>query len=128
MFKIILIPLSLLIIGCTHPQSSNNVLTKPNRVIINNIPLSKKVKITSFSTRYVNNILESYVQVQNLSQVTYDLEYRFKWYDQDKYEVGENLSIWKPLFLDAMDAKKIIGLASTEKAESFKFYIRERQR
>ena len=113
--------------GCAVNQSSNNVLTKPDEVIINNIPLSRKVRIASFSTRYINNILEAYVEVQNLSKVIYDgkFEYRFKWFDGDKYEVGKNLSIWKPLFLDALDYKKIVAFAPTQEAESFKFYIRE---
>ncbi len=131
MFKIISIIFVLfIIVGCTNNQSSNNLLTKPDRVIINNIPLSKKVKIAGFSTRFVNNILEAYIEVQNLSKQNYNgkFEYRFKWYDKEKYEIGQELSIWKPLFLDALDSKKITGFASTEKAQSFKLYIREIQR
>ncbi len=131
MSKIIsVIFISLMLVGCTNNQSSNNLLTKPDKVIINNIPLSKKVKIIGFSTRFVNNILEAYIEVQNLSKQNYNgkFEYRFKWYGKEKYEVGQDLSIWKPLFLDALDSKKITGFASTEKAESFKFYIREIQK
>ncbi len=120
----------LMLVGCTKNQSSNNLLTKPDKIIINNIPLSKKVKITSFSTRFVNNILEAYIEVENLSKQNYNgkFEYRFKWYDKEKYEIGQELSIWKPLFLDALDSKKITGFSSTEKAESFKFYIKEIQK
>ena len=128
MFKVIISIFSLsMIVGCAANQSSNKVLTKPNKVIINNIPLSKQVKISSFSTRFVNNILQAYIEVQNLSKQNYNgkFEYRFKWYDKEKYEIGKNLSIWKPLFLDALDTKKITGFASMQEAESFKFYVRE---
>ncbi len=107
----------LLISGCAK---------KPDSVVINNLSSSKKIKILGPSTQYTNDILEVSVEVQNLSQTSYDdIEYRFKWYDQNKYEVGQNLSIWKPLFLEPLDSKKITSLAPTPKAERFKFYIKE---
>ncbi len=100
---------------------------KPDSVVINNLSSSKKIQILGPSTRYINDVLEVSIDIQNLSQNSYDdIKYRFKWYDQEKYEVGENLSIWKPLFLEPLESKKITILAPTPKAERFKFYIKER--
>ena len=99
---------------------------KTNSIIINNLSSSKKIKIHAPSTQYVNDVFEVTIEVQNLSSHAYDdIEYRFKWYDQTKYEIGQNLSIWKPLFLDANDIKKVTSLAPTPKAERFKFYIKK---
>ncbi len=105
----------------------NGCAKKTDNIVINNLSSSKNIKVLGPSTRYTNDILEVSIDVQNLSQTFYDdIEYRFKWYDQEKYEVGQNLSIWKPLFLEPLDSKKITSLAPTPKAERFKFYIKQR--
>jgi hypothetical protein len=109
---------TLLINGCAQK--------KPDSIVINNLSSSKNIKILGPSTQYINDILEVSIEIENLSQTSYnDIEYRFKWYNQEKYEVGENLSIWKPLFLEPLDSKKVTSLAPTPKAERFKFYIKE---
>jgi len=116
--------------GCASKTDAVAISEKSDKVIINDIDPSKKVKITSFSTRYVNDILEAYVEVQNFSKRNYEgkLEYRFQWLDKEEYEIGENLSIWKPLFIGALESKKVEGFAPTPKADSFKFYLREIKR
>ena len=132
MNKILILMFMIGITGCSVDQAQNHTVSKskPNRVIVNTIPASKMIRVASFSTRYINDILEAYVEVQNLSMKNYEqtFEYRFRWFDKDNYEVGKNLSIWKPLFLSAHDGMKITSLAPTPEAESFKFYIREIRR
>lgn len=117
-----------LLYGCAKHTATTSSVPKPNSTIINTLPEKKGITVPHNSKRYVNDMLEAYVEVVNFSKNNYtDIEYRFRWYDRHKYEVGKGPSIWKPLFLEAADSKKVTGLAPTPKAESFRFYIREKE-
>ena len=109
----------LFISGCAHKQ-------KMDTVLINTLPPSLGVEVSPPSDQYINDMLEITVKVKNSTKNEYNhILYRFKWFDQSNYEVGQNLSIWKPLFLEARDTKQLTSLAPSPKAEQFKFYIKE---
>jgi uncharacterized protein YcfL len=114
--------------GCS-PYSKNvpnQSISLPPQVIINNPQLQKEIRIGIGSDRTNNNdIMEAFVNVTNNTENESTLYYRFRWFDVEDYEVGENMSMWKPLFLGAKDFKKVVGIAPTTKAESFKFYIKK---
>ena len=122
----------LLSTGC-NPQasvdnsSSNIMKSKDNKIIINNIPLSYKVSIDGYNSRFINDLLEASVNISNKDATQHALEYKFKWYDAAGFGIGESLSIWKPVVLDASDAIELKALAITPKVETFKFYIRGKQ-
>jgi len=116
------------LIGCSSYSKNvpNTSISLPPQVIVNNPQLQKEITIGVGSDRTNNNdIMEAFVNVTNNTEEESTLYYRFRWYDVEDYEVGENMSIWKPLFLGAKDFKKVIGVAPTTKANSFKFYIKK---
>ena len=130
MSKILKIALILFfIIGCSTSYINNvpnQSISLPPQVVINNQQLQKEVTIGVGSDRTNdNNILEAFVDITNNTETPKTLYYRFRWFDIEDYEVGENLSIWKPLFLEAKDSQKIKGIAPTPKANSFKLYIKK---
>ncbi len=119
--------LVLFLTSCSKPQSNRNI-TELNSIIVNTLSSSKNIKSSSISKRFVNDLLEAHVKVENFSHNRYnDIEYCFKWYDRFGYEVSEDLSIWKTLFLDELDVRNIRGLAPIPKVEKFRFYLREKK-
>lgn len=108
-------------------SSSNIIKSQKSEVIINNIPLSYKVSIDGYNSRFINDLLEASVNISNKDATQYPLEYKFKWYDVTGFEISESLSIWKPFVLDASDTVALKALAINSKVETFKFYIRAKQ-
>ena len=126
--------ISLILLSACNPQlesvdksSSNIMKSKNSKIIINNIPLSYKVSIDGYNSRFINDLLEASVNISNKDAKQHSLEYKFKWYDAAGFEIGESLSIWKPIVLDASDSIELKALAITPKVETFKFYIRGKQ-
>jgi len=124
-----LIYLSILVlVGCSSYSKNvpNQSISLPPQVVINNVQLQKEITIGVGSDRTNDNdIMEAFVNVTNNTEDESTLYYRFRWFDVEDYEVGENMSMWKPLFLGAKDFKKVVGVAPTTKANSFKFYIKK---
>ena len=115
-------------IGCSSYLKNvpNQSTLLPPQVVINNPQLQKEITIGVGSDRTNNNdIMEAFVNVTNNTDEEATLYYRFRWFDVEEYEVGENMSMWKPLFLGAKDFKKVVGVAPTSKADNFKFYIKK---
>jgi uncharacterized protein YcfL len=108
-------------------SSSNIMKSKQSEVIINNIPLSYKVSIDGYDSKFTNDLLDVFVKISNKDGKQYPLEYKFKWYDEAGFEVNEDLSFWKPFILDAYDEITLRHKALTSNVETFKFYIREKQ-
>jgi len=121
----------LIFTGCStttypaHKSSSNVLKSVDNKYIINNLPLDYKVSIVSYNSKFTNDLLHVAVDIKNHKQEQYELEYRFRWFDDTGFEVDS--TPWLPLTLNAMEYKTIQGIAHTPRAESFKFYIRVKQ-
>ena len=115
------------IMGCSNNAKyvANQSLSLPPQVVINNVQLQKEVTIGVGSDRTNNNdILEAFIDVESNVNKSVTLQYRFRWYDNEDYEVGQNMSIWIPLFLEPRDSIKVTGVAPTPKADSFKLYLK----
>ena len=114
--------------GCTSNslKVANQSLSLPPQVVINNVQLQKEITIGIGSDRTNDNdILEAFVDVQSKVSNAVTLQYRFRWFDKEDYEVGQNMSMWLPLFLEPKDSIKVTGVAPTPKADSFKFYLKK---
>ena len=122
-----LIIIAFFVIGCSSHNSKvvNQSLSLPPQVIINNVALQQEVTIGVGSDRTNNNdIMEAFIDVQSKVNKPVTLQYRFRWYDNEDYEVGQNMSMWIPLFLEPRDSIKVTGVAPTPKADNFKFYLK----
>jgi len=127
MKKRYLLILILMIVGCSTDSSkvANQSLSLPPQVVINNVELQKEVSIGVGSDRTnENDILEAFVDIRSNINNSETLQYRFRWFDSDDFEVGKHMSMWIPLFLEPRDSIKVTGIAPTLKADSFKFYLK----
>ncbi len=134
-FKYILPLVLALMSGCATSHSPNvtpadksasNVLkSENNEFIVNNIPLDYKVSIVGFNSRFLNDLLQVQVDLQNHKQELYELEYRIRWFDNTGFEIDH--TPWLPLTINAMEFKSIQMMAHSPDAENFKFYIRAKQ-
>ena len=61
--------------------------------------------------------------MQNLTQESYDLEYRFEWADDDGFEV-EALNVWTPFTLTPSLIKRIRNTAPAPEATRITFTVR----
>ena len=117
-----------ILVGCSSYSNNlpNQSISLPSQVVINNPQLEREITIGVGSDRTNDNdIMEAFVDVTNNTEKEATLYYRFRWFDVEDYEVGKNMSMWKPLFLGAKGFQKVKGIASTSKADSFKFYIKK---
>lgn len=119
----------LLSIGCSGKDEQMR-LSKINTLIVNTVPDSYNLVIASSQGMHdVNGFFEAEVEVENPTSNRYDdIEYRFKWYDRHKREVGQDLSMWQPLIVEAKDKTVIHSLAPLSEAQRYRCYIRARQR
>ena len=110
--------------GCSSHQQPQKI----DKYIVNTLPESYQLHLTSSGARYVNDLLFAEITIENPTQNRYtDVIYRFKWYDQRGREVAEAFSVWKPLFIEAMDEQRVKAVAPDPKAEEFRFYIKRRE-
>ncbi len=116
---------AVMFVGCAHKSASNVLVEQNSNVIINNSELNQKVVVGKFKSKFSSNLLLASVEVKNRSQSVIDLEYKFRWYDGAGFEVSS--TPWLPLTLNAMEQRAIQRIATTPRAESFKFFIREKQ-
>lgn len=93
-----------------------------SKVIIEPL-LASKISIDKH-TQNRNNLIEIIIDIENKSSQKLSVQYRVKWLNNDGFEVGESLSSWEPLFLDARDNKKIKEIAPMPTASSYKLYFR----
>jgi len=117
-----------ILIGCSpyNKNISNKNTSLPPQVVINNSQLEKEITIGIGSDRTNDNeIMEAFVNIKNNTDSQFTLYYRFRWFDVEDFEVGKNMSMWKPFFLGPKGFQKVKGIAVTPKADSFKFYIKK---
>ena len=86
--------------------------------------LKDMVSITKSSSRVKNGLFQVVLDIQNHQIQKATVNYRYKWFDDEGFEVGENMSIWQPLFLESNDKTRIKGVAPVPTATSCKFYLK----
>jgi len=123
-FGIVLVSL---FIGCATPDRSvsNVYRNSDNRYIVNSIPLSNKIAIVDYKSKFEGGLLLAMVDVRNIEPKSYDLEYRFSWRDSDGFEVGK--TPWLPLTINGKEVRSVQRIATNPRAKTFKFYIRLKQ-
>jgi uncharacterized protein YcfL len=86
--------------------------------------LKDDISAYSSSSKIKNDMLESIIDIENHTTQKLTIEYRVKYFDEDGIEVGNNMSIWQPLFLDAENITKIRDSSFVPMAKKCKVYLR----
>ena len=93
-----------------------------SKVIIK--PFLQKLITVDNTTRSYNDMLEIIFDVENKSNHNIKVQYKVKWLNNEGFEVGEALSSWQPIFVDAEDSKKVREIAPMPTASSYKLYFK----
>jgi len=113
----------------SEPSISKTATLKPIEskiyasTVIVSPPLKSKISINN-STRSHNDMLEIIFDVKNKTTKNISIKYRVKWLNNEGFEVGEALSSWQPIFVDAEDSKKMREIAPMPTASSYKLYFK----
>ena len=86
--------------------------------------LKKKITVTDVSSRISNGFQESIIDIENHQSKKQTIQYRYKWFDENGFEVGENMSTWQPIFIEPNDSKRVKERASVPTASSCKIYFK----
>jgi uncharacterized protein YcfL len=99
-----------------------NTKVYSSKVIVSS-SLQSKINVNN-STRSHNDMLEIIFDITNKTATNISVKYRVKWLNNEGFEVGEALSSWQPIFVDAEDSKKIREIAPMPTASSYKLYFK----
>jgi len=111
------------------PTVTKTAVSKPiqNKIYSSKViitpSLQKKITVDN-STRSYNDMLEIIFDVENRSTSNINVKYKVKWLNNEGFEVGEALSSWQPIFIDAEDSKKVREIAPMPTASSYQLYFK----
>ena len=113
--------------GCMSPPTAGTVIrSHPRDNIRKNSQLVAKT-LTVLDIKYdkdVNDLMRVQITVGNVTKRDFEFEYRFKWFDENHYEVRSIASSWITFFSTSRDTFNIQGVAPNPKAEDFEIMIR----
>jgi uncharacterized protein YcfL len=108
-------------------ESSPAIITPKTDSFVKSVidpKLKDKISIANSSSRVKNGMFQVVLDIQNHQSKKATVNYRYKWFDDEGFEVGESMSVWQPLFIEADDNSRIKGVAPVPTATSCKFYIK----
>ncbi len=104
--------------------SSKNTLSISKIKFIVDTKLEDDLSVSSISNKIKNDMLQIVVEIANHKSDKATWQYRCKWLDEEGVEVGEGMSVWQRIFLNAKDTKVIKEIAPVPSAVRCKFYIK----
>lgn len=108
-------------------QGTRNVVVDESdpraTLVLGSKGLLGKVVIIEPKFRRTGSLTEASVSVQNLSQRTFDLEYRFEWADDDGFEV-DGMSVWRRFSLTPNLVKKLRATGPSPQATRITLTVR----
>lgn len=113
-----------------HQPSVNKTATLkpiPNKIYSSKVIVPPTLRDTisiDNHTRTYNDMLQIVFDTTNHSEKKLSIQYKVKWFNNEGFEVGEALSVWQPIFIDAHDNKKLREIAPMPTASSYKLYFK----
>lgn len=116
--------------GTSGTIASSRVL--PNnqvidRIIINNPFLASKIRIDDIRPSFTGDLLVAHVAVTSTLNSALNVQYKFRWYDSQGFEVATDGAPWQPLTLYGGESKGLQGVAPNPTVKEFKIEIRYTQ-
>lgn len=97
----------------------------PSRVTVNSSSLNRRVQFTDARSRQEGMLLHAQVGVENRTNSTLAFEYRWEWTDSDGFQLGDTLSNWQPVVINAHERKMMTGVGPGPAAVNFRLYVRD---
>lgn len=92
---------------------------------VHNKKLAKQVYISDIKSRKKNDLLQVNLSLTSSYKKSLQLQYKFRWFDQDGFVIEAEKSAWQPLELHGMQTKVVASLAPTSQVSTFSLYVRE---
>jgi uncharacterized protein YcfL len=91
----------------------------------NNTMLATRLKVSDIKSRKVGDLLQVSVDLHNHWDFNLDFEYKFKFFDKDGFEVGNDSRPWTPILLTGNETASVKAIAPNPSAENFKIYVKD---
>lgn len=112
-------------------QSSNalgaetQAVLQSHEIVEQNILLSDNLKVVSVhSARNQADLYRVQIAMENLSEYSLMLEYRFEWLDANGFKVPTTMSSWQSISVGVRDTAFMQGTAPTSRVQDYIFYLR----
>ena len=92
---------------------------------VHNKKLAKQVYISDIKSRKKNDLLQINLSLTSSYKKSLQLQYKFRWFDQDGFVIEAEKSTWQPLELHGMQTEIVASLAPTSQVATFSLYVRE---
>ena len=109
------------------PASERAVSEYPNaKLVLGSRALLGDVELTDPKLRSVGKLTQAKVSVRNLTNQSYNLEYKFDWEDAEGFAV-ETQSVWHPFQLSPYQVRSFTSTGKKPEAEQIVFTVRQVQ-
>ncbi len=113
--------MTLLVTACSSGGSHKS---QP-AVQVSNPQADRYIKVGNLLHREQGGIMQFSVQVTNDANNTVQLQYKFRFYDADGFEVAPQGRPWKPLIMTGKETRNLQSVAPTSTVRYAKLFIRE---
>lgn len=113
--------------ACVSPPTAGTVIrSHPRDNIRENSPLvAKYIMVLNIKyDREINDLKRVQIQVGNVSRRAIDFEYRFRWFDENQYEIRSISSHWRTAHMSSRDTHNIQAVAPNPQVTDFELMIR----
>lgn len=93
------------------------------RLIVGGKPLSKKILLTKARVAPFGKIMRGRASIQNLTDKAMTLEYKFDWYDDEGFIIGDG-GIWDRIKLRAREIRPLKSLGKSKHASKMQLIVR----
>jgi uncharacterized protein YcfL len=116
----------MLLVGCSNSQNVGlTVDGEFQHVVMGNSLLANTISVEDISTVEANGHARGVVRIKNNSSSSYDIQYRFYWYDEQGLEVNLNPSAWKHEVIYGGDETSLSEVSVSPNGKEFRVQIRE---
>lgn len=103
------------------PRSKSMVVK--NKKIITDDSLDDSAEIGGVVERKVNGLKQVQITIRNTTSDYAQINYRFIWFDETGIEIPSPLSSWQTVMLESEEARALVSVAPTDKAEDFRLQL-----
>lgn len=91
----------------------------------NNALLYSRVSIVELNQRLVGDMTQVQATLENNWKFQLDFQYKFKWFDDNGFEINPEGQPWRQLVLPGRNQANVQGVAPNPTATKFEIWVRE---
>lgn len=118
----------LLLTGCAVNETATVSVdgTGTQQIIESNSGfLAASLEITDSKVGYSGDLMKAQVTIKNGSRSDLNFQYKFKWLDNDGFEIAIDGRPWEPLSITAYESKSVQAIAPNPTAKSFRILVQD---